>query len=532
MDSDNEYGYFDDLSARIKESAENDEQEADVLAKNLNLTDENAEKTRNTIADFVTAYKQKNEKTTDTEYLVTQFSKYPKIWNSNDEMRQNAEEIVKTVTDYENAKADLQEHLKSGKNKEGWLAKKIEQGAAAGGAASVGLYAGVIDKVVDQANHAMSNTLHRIDGGINQNPNLDGFIAEQHHVNTFNMDAAAKNSTMYAEAQNSTARNSVDIVIKNSRGNTVRKYQSKYGADAETTQHLLDKGEYSFQRKLVPKGQAEDISNATDKVEIRLEGQSKGAKNLEKVSSNPLSKEEAKAIQKDAQENGKIKEYDWNDISRKTISKQIGQKAALSALMAVGFQGARVLGRRIWNGITGKPNKTVQEDVTEFAKSALESGASAGLTVAASGGLTVAARSGWLGNALKATPAGRIAAAACVGIENAKILYKYAKGEINGIEALDQAGNATCSVVGSLALGAKGAALGAAIGTVFGPIGTAVGGVVGGIVGGIAGSTVGEAVYTAGKNIVSTVVSGAKSVCNAISSSARAFGSFVSKVFS
>ncbi|GMO35956.1 MAG: hypothetical protein Ta2B_16080 [Termitinemataceae bacterium] len=191
-----------------------------------------------------------------------------------------------------------------------------------------------------------------------------------------------------------------------------------------------------------------------------------------------------------------------------------------------------MLGRRIWNGITGKPNKTVQEDVQEFAKSALESGASAGLTVAATGGLTVAARSGWLGNALKATPAGRIAAAVCVGIENAKILYKYAKGEIkNGIEALDQAGNATASVVGSLALGAKGAALGAAIGTVFGPVGTAVGGVAGGIVGGIAGSTVGEAVYSAGKKIVGAAVSCVKSIGSAIASGARAVAGFFRSIF-
>jgi hypothetical protein len=522
----NENNEINELTDCINKSVDNAEQDADILAKDLDLTEENAEKTRNTVADFVTAYKQKDEKVTDAEYLVTQFAKYPKIWKNNDEMRQNAEEIVKTVFEYENAKSDLQDNLNKGISKESWLAKKIEQGAAAGGAASVGLYAGVIDNAVSLANVAMSNTLHRLDGGINQNPNLDGFIAEQHHVNTFNMDAAAKNSTMHAEAQNSTARNSVDLVIKDARGNIVRKYQSKYGSGADTTQHYFEDGKYNFQRKLVPKGQAEDIPNAVEQVEIRLEGQAKGTKNLEKVSSKPLSKEEAKEIQKNAQEKNKIKEYDWNDVSRKTISKHIGQKAALSALLAVGFQGARVLGRRIWNGITGKPNKTVQEDVKEFARSALESGASAGLTVAATGGLTVAIRSGWLGAALKATPAGRIAAAVCVGVENVKTLYKYAKGEISGIEALDQAGNATCSVVGSLALGAKGAALGATIGTALGPVGTAVGGVAGGIVGGIAGSAVGEAVHTAGKKIVSTVVSGVKAIGSAISRGARAAAGF------
>lgn len=35
----------------------------------------------------------------------------------------------------------------------------------------------------------------------NQNPNLDGFIAEQYHVNSFNMEAAAQGSGLRAEVQ-------------------------------------------------------------------------------------------------------------------------------------------------------------------------------------------------------------------------------------------------------------------------------------------------------------------------------------------
>ncbi|GMO35966.1 MAG: hypothetical protein Ta2B_16090 [Termitinemataceae bacterium] len=75
---------INELAACVKTSDQNAEHDADIIAKDLNLTDENAEKTRNTVADFVTAYKQKGEKVTDTEYLVTQFSKYPKIWKNND----------------------------------------------------------------------------------------------------------------------------------------------------------------------------------------------------------------------------------------------------------------------------------------------------------------------------------------------------------------------------------------------------------------------------------------------------------------
>ena len=133
------------------------------------------------------------------------------------------------------------------------------------------------------------------------------------------------------------------------------------------------------------------------------------------------------------------------------------------------------------------------------------------------------------------TPAGHIAAAACVGIENVKVLYKFATGELTGEEALDQAGRATCSVVGGFALGAKGAAVGAALGTVLGPVGTVIGGIAGGLVGGIVGSTVGEAVFSAGKKIVGTVAKGIRRIASGIRNVAsRVWGgvkSFVGRIF-
>jgi phage tail tape-measure protein len=193
-------------------------------------------------------------------------------------------------------------------------------------------------------------------------------------------------------------------------------------------------------------------------------------------------------------------------------------------LLAVGFQGARILGRRIWNSLTGKENNTVEEDITEFAESAIESGASAGLTVAVTGGVTVAAKSGWLGSVLKNTPVGRIASAVCIGVENVKILANFAAGNLTGEEALDKAGDATCSLVGSLALGAKGASVGAAIGSVFGPVGTAIGSIAGGIIGGMAGSTIGHAIWEGGKKIVKTVVNAVKSIATGLWEGAKAIG--------
>ena len=507
----------------LENLAENEEKAADAVVKAFEVKEEDYPKIKNTVHDFVTDYTHKAEDVTDKQFLVKKFSSYPALWKDTSEMENTAAEIVNTVYSYERNKKELDAHIASGKRRESWLAKKIEQGAEAAGAAQVGLYAQRIDAAIENANSAMSRTIHNFDGSINQNPNLDGLIAEQHHASTFNIDAAVKEKSFHAEPLESNGKNSVDVVVKDERGHIVRKYQSKYGKDAETTQDYFEKGDYRGQRKLVPEGQGDKINNANEKIEFT----DYKSKQPESVESKPLSKEEAKAQQEKAQKEGKIEEYTWNDATKGAIARHIGGKAALSAVVAVGLQGARIVGRRIWNWVTGEENQSVEDDVKEFAESAIKSGGSAGLTVATSGALTVAARSGWLGKLLMKTPAGHIAAAACVGIENVKVLYKFATGELTGEEALDQAGRATCSVVGGFALGAEGSAIGASIGSVLGPVGTVIGGIAGGLIGGIAGSTVGEAVFSAGKKIVGGVVKGIKAVATGIWEGVKSFASSV-----
>lgn len=77
-----------------------------------------------------------------------------------------------------------------------WLAKEIEKGASATGAVNVGVYAGGIESALEQSNINNWDAITRKDGFINQNPNLDGFIAEHHHANTFNIDAATKGTRL------------------------------------------------------------------------------------------------------------------------------------------------------------------------------------------------------------------------------------------------------------------------------------------------------------------------------------------------
>jgi hypothetical protein len=378
--------HLNELAARIESEAEHPEAGTDACENALavNLNNENEQKTRGVVLSFVHSYKHKAPETKDAVWLDDEFAKYPAIWKDNDERKNTAAIIVERVESYEAEKHRLAEC------RESYLKSAIETGAKANGVNDFGKYAGEIDKALDKANAENIHLMYRMDGGINQQLHLDGFIAEQHHVDTFNMEAAAQGSPYRAEvlkpAPGETyGKNSVDIVIRDGNGKIVKRYQSKYGSDAEATQGLFDKGDYRGQSKLVPEGQGKDIQGSTETIEH------------DGVKSKPLSKEEAKERQRQIQEQQEAKQYEWNDANGKAIAGNIGKKAGVSALLAVGFQGARILGRRIRNSLTGQPNNDIEEDAAEFAESALKSGASAGLTVAAAGGITVAAKSGWLG---------------------------------------------------------------------------------------------------------------------------------------
>jgi hypothetical protein len=526
-DINSEAAKLNELADRIEDEAEHPDAGADAVENALVISRsiENDKKTRGVVLAFVFDYHNKANDITDLTWLDNEFAKYPAIWKNEDERKTAALAIVERVQGYETEKNKLAEYREKGISSESYLKSAIETGTKAQGVTDFGKYASGIDKAISNANSENLKLIYRIDGGINQQFHLDGFIAEQHHVDTFNMEAAAQGNPYRAEVLKPAPgeryrENSVDIVIRDGNGKVVKRYQSKYGSDSESTQALFDNGDYRGQRKLVPEGQGKDIQGSTEVIEH------------EGIKSKPLSKEEAKERQRKIQEEREEKQYEWNDVNGKAIAKNIAQKAGVSALLAVGFQGARIIGRRIWNSITGKQNKEIEEDAAEFAESAIKSGASAGLTVAVTGGITVAAKSGWLGSVLKSTPVGIIANAVCIGIENVKILVDFATGKITGEEALDKAGDATCSLVGSILLCGKGMAAGAALGSVFGPIGTAIGGIAWGIVGGIAGSAIGNAILEGRKGIVKTVVKTVKSIATGIWEGVKNVASGVCNFFS
>ena len=463
--------------------------DSDDLDKEIST--DNGEKTAALIGEFLESYETHKDSEQPSIWLESQFRKYPELWKDEEEIRNAAREVVDAIDRANEAKSSLISHLKKGQSQASWLALKIEKGAQASGVTEVGSLAIEIDRAVEEASENALGVITTRGGSINGNKNLDGFIAEQYHVDSFNIDAASKGSSYRAEVctpgpGETYGKNSVDILIRDANGKVVRRYQSKYGADAKKTEALFDKGDYRGQGKLVPEGHSEGIQKKSSEV-IEIDG----------VTSKPLAKDGAKEYQRKAQEEQEAKVYDWSDTNRISIAKRIGKQALIGACIASCMQGGRILARRSWNGLTGKENPTVTEDLKEFLASSLSSSTQVGVQVAISGALVIAAKSGWLGKTLKNTPVGRIANIAFVGLENIKILYRLSRGELSAEEALDAMGETTAAAICGLMGAAEGAAIGASIGIVFGPIGIGVGGFVGGVVGGIVGGEVGSAIYEA-----------------------------------
>lgn len=485
--------YLVNPEALLEEAAQ--ELQADRLVTEGFSSDAAALQTGDMVTSFLNSYEKHKDLIPLDHWLAQELQRHVSSWSHPGEAREIALELIECTEVANRLHGSLSTHLEKGNSESSWLARRLEESAATQGNVELTAYAARIDRALADATNDALSTILRRDGGISQAYNLDGFIAEQHHASTFNIDAAAQGSLYRAKVLTPEAgnggfgKNSMDIGIYDEKGKLVRRYQSKYGQDAESTGALFEKGDYRGQRKLVPKGHGDEVHNSSETISI------------DGVSSRPLTKEEAKQLQERAQREQEARQYEWSDANRLTVAKQIGKQALISAGFVAGLQGVRIFGRRIWNGLSGQENPALSEDLQDFLSSSAKGATQVGVQVAVSGALVVAVKNGWL-KVGKNTPAGVIANMAHLGLENAKCLYRFAKGELSGSEAVAAMGQVTTSGVVSLLAATKGAAEGAALGACFGPVGIAAGGLIGGVVGGLAGNAAGEAIYEVGKRIV------------------------------
>lgn len=475
----------------------------------LHISVEEAQELKPIQKKFMESYlENRNSKSID-EWLCTEMAEsLPDC--SAEEVAQMSNEIIMTLRVQEEKKESHRKAIVNGRSKESWFAGEAKAATSHLSTQEASKYLQGLDDALNTANESLYRTIHTQTGAINQNPQLDGFIAEQYHVQTFNLNAEAKGSPYRAKVLEPTGsgykKNSVDIVIVDENGNVVKRYQSKYCKDAKATSKAFEKGDYRGQQKLVPEGQGKDILKKTTDVIESDDG----------VSSTPLSKDQAKELQKEAQ-SGNWNDLNWNEYNIKDVAfgigKQAGQAALMGAAIGVGFNVAK----KVWDGEEIKGEELVED--------ALASSADFGVKAATAGALKVGVEKGIVKVIPKGTPAGVIANIAHVAIENVKIIGKVATGKLTVKEGIEKMEQTTVSTVAGIVASTKGAATGATIGTVLGPIGTAVGGCIGGTVGYMAGSKVGEivskGVQTLREKAKETIKAVGKNVSNVVKALTR-----------
>ena len=487
------------------------------------LTEYEARQLKTILQDLIKAY-IKNNKKEIKEWLPEKIHEHlpEKTLKENETV---VDEIIASIKSAENNMKSLEDGKRDGQTRETWISKQVMNATSGMSQKETIQYLAGLDDALLRSNEAMYKTVTTNAGNINQNPHLDGFIAERQHVETFNLNAEARGSEYRAEVLEPPAgerygKNSVDIVIKDGDGKIVKRYQSKYCKDAEATDQAFKNGDYRGQQKLVPKDQAEEItSKTTTKIEAP-----------DGTSSEPLSKEEAKNMQEDIQK-GEITEYDWNNFSTKDLAMQVGKQAGVACLQgaAIGFGFDIVL--KLFNGEEIKPEDEI--------KIALQSGIDFGLKTTVAAALKIGSEKGILKFIPKGTSASIFANIAFVGIENVKILFKITTVELTPREGMEKMLDVTASTIcGLIAMGQAsvygteaGIMIGGAIGSFFGPTGVIIGvemggticGFIAGTVGYMAGSVVGQAVISAVNKVSELAKDVLESEWNRIEESFRTF---------
>ena len=244
---------------------------------------------------------------------------------------------------------------------------------------SVNNYVDTINTAIDNANKTVIESITTKAGTINQNPNLDGFIFEEHHARTFNIDAAVKQKSYHAEALKpelgeTYGKNSIDIVIEDS-GKVINEYQAKAYKNAnKTAKAFNDKNGYKYvgQLKLVPTDQTRKIVNSLDKIKYN------------NVESKGITKTEIKEIQNDLQSrNIKRNIFDFKkDVNTISIIKQIGKQAMVNGTIGLGIGITTNIGINLING------KEVEAE--QVIETGIKTGVSMGMATAIAGGIRVA----------------------------------------------------------------------------------------------------------------------------------------------
>ena len=403
---------------------------------------------------------------------------------------------------------------------------------------SVNNYVDSVNTAIDNANKTMMESVTTKAGMINQNPNLDGFIFEEYHAGTFNIDAAVKQKSYYAEALKpelgeTYGKNSIDLIIEDS-GKYVKKYSAKAYKNANKTAksfyNKITGYKYKFQSKLVPTDQVRDIANSVDKVKYN------------NVESKGITKAEIKDIQENLQSgNKKADIFNFKkDVNTISISKQIGKQAMINGTMGLGIRMAANIGINL---IQGK-----EVEAEEVIEAGIKTGASMGMATAVAGGIRVAVEKKVIPSVFsKMLTNNTVGVIAAASMDMIRTAFKLGSGEISLGQAVKDVGSSISAGYGAIISSGIGFSGGMTLATTIGlgtigTVGTILTGglaLAAGAVCGVVGSNIAlKIVNGLGKitekivdKAVDIVKSGVNKVKNTVSSAWSRVKSFVSKLF-
>ena len=161
------------------------------------LTTDEGQELSQIISGFTDYYAEHSDEPTEKWLYDALQKQLPDKQSS--EINNIVEEITTTINVFEEQKEALNVAINDGRSKEGWFVDTVKKSTSKMTLNDTAAYLTGLDNTIYTANVKLSETILTKQGVVNQNPNLDGFIAEEYHAQTFNLNAEANGSKFRAE---------------------------------------------------------------------------------------------------------------------------------------------------------------------------------------------------------------------------------------------------------------------------------------------------------------------------------------------
>lgn len=362
-------------------------------------------------------------------------------------------------------------------------------------------------KIVEQCR--ITDAILATDGRLAGNAPLAskaGFVAEELHAESFNLDAILKNKDVRAFTDRTpgtplSSNNPTNDIVIQDGSKTVSCAQLKYYKDGKTTatafRETRDGTPYYKQtdQMVGPSDQLKDIRKAAEQTERRnadvrpqvadaaREVKAKATDRLscDGVESNPLSRRDSRSIAKGTKHGEKLhkglQESAKNRSTLQQSAKAAGTAAVVATVVAGTINTVNCL-QKVKSGAmtTGDAVKYILKNTSIAAcDSALKAGGATAAVSLATRTMPIA----FSGSALQTGLAtGTVAGAAVCAIDLAECLVMFAAGKMTWKQVEERTGKNVLQT----STGALGASIGAAVCAPGGPIAMAVGGFVGGMI--------------------------------------------------